>query len=83
MPNKVYKTNKKLREDLQFGRIQNEDLFDSSGSNLGGRYIIESLVVADSDLHEKHGSNTRSTKNYIITLMNIVRAVTDDNEYNS
>lgn len=47
---------------------------DSSGSKLGGRYVIEALVVGDVDLYRKHGYNTNQVKRYIITMMNIVCA---------
>lgn len=42
---------------------------------IGQPYIIEGLVVGDSDLYVKHGSNARQVKRYIVTLMNIASSL--------
>lgn len=48
---------------------------DSSGSNVGGRYVIEALAVADADMYRKHGRNARKVKRYIVTLLNIASSL--------
>ena len=67
-----YNSSRAVEENIERGSLKKENVMDSSGSNLGGRYVIEAIVVADTDMYRKHGRNARNVKRYIVTLMNIV-----------